>query len=88
MTDTKTSPAKRNCDGQPSLAPATGSATCAWWIDDGDDEEAWHITCDRPATHHVSQPGRCKMPLCSDHVKIYQSSPEKYTVEELPNEKS
>jgi hypothetical protein len=23
MTDTKTSPAKRNCDGQPSLAPAT-----------------------------------------------------------------
>ena len=26
MTDTKTSPAKRNCDGQPSLAPATGSA--------------------------------------------------------------
>jgi hypothetical protein len=26
MTDTKTSPAKRNCDGQPSLAPATCSA--------------------------------------------------------------
>ena len=25
MTDTKTSPAKRNCDGQPSLAPATCS---------------------------------------------------------------
>ena len=23
MTDTSTSPAKRNCDGQPSLAPAT-----------------------------------------------------------------
>ena len=26
MTDTKTSPAKRNCDGQPSLDPATCSA--------------------------------------------------------------
>ena len=26
MTDTKTQTAKRNCDGQPSLAPATGSA--------------------------------------------------------------
>jgi hypothetical protein len=26
MTDTKTSTAKRNCDGQPSLAPATFSA--------------------------------------------------------------
>jgi hypothetical protein len=25
MTDTKTSTAKRNCDGQPSLAPATCS---------------------------------------------------------------
>lgn len=57
---------------------------CAWWIDEGDDEEAWHITCDRPATHHVSLPGRCKMPLCADHVKTYQSSPEKYTVMELP----
>ena len=41
MTDTKTSTAKRNCDGQPSLAPARGSAaTCQikglqtrmlWW---------------------------------------------------------
>ena len=26
MTEQPTSPAKRNCDGQPSLAPATGSA--------------------------------------------------------------
>ena len=68
------------------MSDKTGSETCAWWIDDGDDEEAWHITCDRPATHHTSKPGKVKMPLCADHVKIYQSSPEKYTVEELPNE--
>src|ERR1700690_3561041 len=27
MTEQPTSPAKRNCDGQPSLAPATGSAS-------------------------------------------------------------
>ena len=31
MTEQSTSPAKRNCDGQPSLAPATGSAAPSKW---------------------------------------------------------
>src|ERR1035437_229761 len=47
MTDTKTSPAKRNCDGQPSLAPAgllggTNCLECGWPADACDCEpEPW-----------------------------------------------
>ena len=49
MTEQPTSPAKRNCDGQPSLAPATCSASEKVTLNEsGDDVMDW--ADDEPAT--------------------------------------
>ena len=72
MTEQPTSPAKRNCDGQPSLAPATCSASrCEWWT--GNKKQGFE-TCPNQADWQWPNPRGKIWKLCDAHKRLVLES--------------